>query len=335
MDKRQLASYAYHNCEFTLAIEIVRSAAPCAVRATIDVKSLCELDDGRAAVERAATYLAVHPACGPLHYALGIARYLAGHARDAVEAAFLDAGRAGFVGGAIGQGFLAASAGDFDGAVALFESVAPEDSEVEHGRRLSLFQTHVLAQRLDRAEAELEAADRVLSRNPSLLRGYIGELCWVRLFQARGRFAAAAALVDRMCAQLDETCAPLLFRNVREVRRMIEAQSRDPNIILPKERPQAVAAAALAQIGKKPMLHSLFRYLVQQGGSGATKECIVQNVWDERYNPMVHDDRIYKAVGRLRRILGDDQQAPKLLTQSGRHYVLTIPDAVPGVGGEP
>ena len=44
-----------------------------------------------------------------------------------------------------------------------------------------------------------------------------------------------------------------------------------------------------------------------------------------RLESLPSNHRIYKAIGRLRRLLGDDQHAPRYLTQLGRSYVLNLP----------
>jgi hypothetical protein len=199
-----------------------------------------------------------------------------------------------------------------------------------------LFQVYAAGHRFPEAEQELRAADKLLAAAPSLLRHYWGQLCWVRYLRLRGQFEGAAALLARLEAQLDSASMPRLGRNVAEARRMIDAKSEAPNIIVPPARAGAAEGIphrkALETITKKPMLHSLFTYLGARGAAGATKEEIAANVWEEAYNPLIHDDRIYKAVGRIRRLLGDDLSAPQLLTQMGRHYVLTLPAPTPTSG---
>lgn len=338
MDKRQLASYAYHNCEFRLAIDHVLALPPTPELAEVHIKSLCELDAKETAVETGSIYLQTFPSSGQLHYFVGVAHYLAGHSKQHIEAAFLSAADCGFAGGSMGFAFLEASAQRYGNAVKLLLAAVPSDAELEHARHLSLFQVLTLDGQFAAAEDALRDADLVLSRAPSLLRHYWGQLCWIRCLRAQGRFDGALALVERLLAQLDAKNAPRLHRNATEARKMIEAKSVTPNLNLPKVEPRAGATdgrqQALERITRKPMLHSLYVYLNQRGRLGASKEDIVQSVWEESYNPVIHDDRIYKAIGRLRKLLGDDQQAPRYLTQMGRNYVLTFPTGESEVRGD-
>jgi hypothetical protein len=181
-----------------------------------------------------------------------------------------------------------------------------------------LFQVRVANHELDLARSELIAAETILSRNPSLLRHFWGQLCWVRYQRASGDFAAAQALVERLASQIDPAIAPRLARNISEARRLINERSDLPNIKLPPR-------AAPALLGRKPMLNSLYAYLQSAGPVGATKEDITRSVWEETYNPTIHDDRIYKTIARLRKLLGDCHSSPNHLIQRGRHYVLATP----------
>ena len=137
---------------------------------------------------------------------------------------------------------------------------------------------------------------------------------------------------------------PQLHRNaIVEKQGIIERESH-VRLKAPKENPAPAPRGFafgsplgpppnVATISRKPMLHSLYTFLATQGPRGATKEEIVTRVWEENYNPLIHDDRIYKAIGRLRKLLGDDQSSPRFLTQLGRNYVLTQPDQPAVIGG--
>lgn len=338
MDTRQLASYAYHNCEFALAVELVQRSPATAELAGIHIKALCELDAAEIAIAVSEAYLQLYPENGELRYFLGMARYLAGQSKGVIEAAFLEAAELGYPGGQMGLAFLEAAKGRVASAIDLLNSVSCQHWELEHARKLSLFQALAADGRLEEAALELRAADKILQCTPSLLRSYWGQLCWVRLFRYQSRFDGALALVDRLLALLDSALTPRLFRNATETRRLAALRSDALNLTLPTSQagePSPNRQGALSSITRKPMLHSLFAYLQTRGHLGATKEDIAQNVWEESYNPLIHDDRIYKAIGRLRKILGDDLQAPRFLTQVGRSYVLTPPAGELESPGEP
>lgn len=53
----------------------------------------------------------------------------------------------------------------------------------------------------------------------------------------------------------------------------------------------------------KPLIRTFLEQLAKNQDHPLSKEQIVQNVWKERYNPAVHDARIYTSIKRLRQIL--------------------------------
>jgi tetratricopeptide (TPR) repeat protein len=333
MDTRQLTSYAYHNCEFRRVLDLSQGGD--AELQALRIKALCELDDKSTAVRQAQLALARFPEDGALHYLLGMSLYLDGSPKAPIEAAFLAATECGYTGGNMGLAFLEFIGNRTENALNLLMMARCDEPELDHIRRLMMFQILAVCQELTDAETQLGEADRILAQNPSLLRQLWGQLCWVRLLRAKGRFDGAQAVVERILAQVDERATPRLYRNAREALRMVLARREDANLILPpdaaNESPQA---QALGRIRRKPMLHSLYAYLSTRGRQGACKEEIVQNVWAESYNPVVHDDRIYKTIGRLRKLLGDDLAQPRFLTQVGRNYVLNLPVGGPESTGE-
>src|SRR4051794_23054583 len=100
MDLRALAGYAYHNCEFRHAVDLIRSGTPDDVLAEIHVKCLAELDEKDAGVKWAQTYAHAFPRAGSLRYLVGMARYLAGHPAPEVNQAFAEADALGHPSGA-------------------------------------------------------------------------------------------------------------------------------------------------------------------------------------------------------------------------------------------
>lgn len=321
MDLSTLAGYAYHNCEFQRAVDLLLASAPDATAAEIHVKCLAELDQKDLGLKWALTYAADFPSSGALSYLVGMAAYLAGRPAAEVEAAFVKARALAYPGAALGLAFIAFAGRRFDDAAHLLAEGRGLAPEMEHVRRLMLFQVRAAAGDLEAAERELTQADRLLKDTPSLLRQLWGQLCWVRLLRAKGTFEGARAVLERILAQVSPATTPRLHRNALEALRMIEQRSGAANITLPPA--SATPKGLPAAIRRKPMLSSLYAFLASVGPKGASKEALAAAVWDERYNPVVHDDRIYKAVARLRKLIGDDQDQPTLLVQLGRQYILT------------
>ncbi len=326
MDMRHPADYAYHNCEFHSSIALIgQTGAIYEDLALLHIKNLCELDLAQAAVEQCDKYLEIYPDSGHLHYLLGMAKYLAGKSLNQIESSFLTATELGFSGGPIGLAFIEFANRHYNNAIKIAESRICEDSEMEHVRCLILFQLHLAETDIASAEVWLQKADRVLKKHPSLLRQYWGQLCWVRLLRAKGTFDSAALVIDRVIDQLSPEETPRIIRNALEAKRMINAGLGTVEIIMPpilRSELDQVHEKLPPEISSRPMLMAFYDTLLKCGIVGASKEHLAERVWEESYNPAIHDTRIYKTVARLRKLLGDNNKSPKKLVQMGRQYVL-------------
>jgi hypothetical protein len=320
-----MASYAYHNLEFQDAIELAEKHAPHdSDLASIHLKCLCELDRSTEAVSFGESYQRIFSHSGDINYWLGMSQYLSGSPTQTIEQQFLKSTSLGFSAGELGLAFLAFSDGRNQDGIKLLTKCRLDSPELDHIRCLMLFQGHTIINDLEEAERHLKISDNVLRRSPSLLRRLWGQLCWVRLLRAKGRFEGARVVLERTMDQLDPDRTPRLFRNGTSAKELIHKQDDSTKTINFPTGKSVLNHTKIATITRKPMLNSLFRYLMDKGDTGANKEEIVLAVWQENYNPMIHDDRIYKAVGRLRRLLGDNVTAPNILIQQGRQYVLHL-----------
>jgi hypothetical protein len=329
MDMRHPADYAYHNCEFHSSIALIgQTGAIYEDLAILHIKNLCELDLAHAGVEQTDKYLEIYPDSGHLHYLLGMAKYLAGKNISQIEPSFLTATELGFSGGPIGLAFIEFAKKNYANAIRIAESRICEDAEMEHVRCLILFQLHLAhlnGIECSASEIWLQRADRILKKHPSLLRQYWGQLCWVRLLRAKGIFDSALLVIDRIIDQLSPKETPRIVRNALESKRMIKAGSGFSNITIPPTPTQAEEQGREKlppEITSRPMLMAFYDLLLKCGMNGASKEHLAEKVWEEPYNPNIHDTRIYKTVARLRKLLGDNNKNPTKLIQMGRQYVL-------------
>ncbi len=68
--------------------------------------------------------------------------------------------------------------------------------------------------------------------------------------------------------------------------------------------PRKNNASILIQIEKLPIQRKLLFALIAAYPNSVSKEDLVSQVWDELYNPLVHDTVLYRTVSRLRKLLG-------------------------------
>ena len=325
----EMVAYCYNNCEFHKALQLIDRLPLDAEAALLRIKCLYELDKAHEAAQFADRIRLEFPFNGRLHYQRGISFYLAGRPTRDIEDAFTEALSLGYREAHMGMAFLAFVAKNHDRAIEFLHRAASEDGESEHSRMLKLAQIHMAKEDLESAEKCLYNSKRLLIDSPSLLRSLWSDLCHVRLLRAKEMFEAAKASVDHLLAQLNERTTPRLHRNAVEADNLISARDASQHIMVPNGEPE-LDKQVLNRITRKPVLYSLYEFLKTCGLNGATKEDIVNEVWQEDYNPLMHDDRLYKSVGRLRRLLGDDNESPRTLILRGRNYVLNRQYAVAG-----
>ena len=316
MHQLRLAQYAYHNCELSEALHFTQ-ALHSAEGQALAIKILCEMDQADVAMAQAMALSAKFPEDGLYSYLAGMSAYLAGKDRELVTSFFQMAIEKRHPAGHLGMAFIHFANDNPEQAEGLLSTVRLSDPELDHIRYLMLFQVRSGDQN-EQAEAALRAADDILSANPSLLRHLWGQLCWVRHLRVTGSSDGAMTLLVRLESLISQQQTPRLARNITVARQLLESQNSSTQTLnLPP-------AECPGPIRRKPILYAMFIFLNGRSGAGVSKEDLAEQIWQESYNPVVHDDRIYKSINRLRRALGDDVKEPQILTQVGRNYFLNI-----------
>ncbi len=318
-----VATYAYHNGELTAAVRYLDKVPDSPEAAILRVKCLCELDQPALAHEYATLAARDFPASGALQYYRGMALCLARGDAVAIAQAFQAAAALGDPSAPLGLAFVAYAAGDLDGALENLLAAPVVEAEMAHVRLLMLFQVAMDQKDLAAAERYLEDSDRVLRGAPSLLRSYWGQLCWVRFLNISRSFELAAVALRHLKAQLSSGRTPRLYRNVLDLELRLASRDGASEVNLPGTTMSRRAFDPTQEIASKPTLSCLFHFLAARGDDGATKDEIVRHVWDNAYNPVTHDDRLYKSIGRLRKLLERSGRGDGMLFLRGAHYVLT------------
>ncbi len=77
-------------------------------------------------------------------------------------------------------------------------------------------------------------------------------------------------------------------------------------LVLDLKSNQASYGSRSCLVGDRPVLMALLELFIRNHGSYFSKEELIQKIWNENYNPLIHDSRIYVNVQRLRQLLRDD-----------------------------
>ncbi len=75
------------------------------------------------------------------------------------------------------------------------------------------------------------------------------------------------------------------------------------------------------EIGNQFLLLSLLKILAQEPGVRMTKEDITLRLWKQEYNPLVHDNKIYVTIRRLRSMIESDRQKPFYILSAQDGYM--------------
>ena len=70
------------------------------------------------------------------------------------------------------------------------------------------------------------------------------------------------------------------------------------------------------------ILLDMLRMFVKQPGTVHTKESLVRQVWKQEYDPVVHDNKIYVTIKRLRKLIEPDYDKPKYIFRAKNGYYL-------------
>jgi DNA-binding response OmpR family regulator len=70
------------------------------------------------------------------------------------------------------------------------------------------------------------------------------------------------------------------------------------------------------------ILLDMLRMFMKQPGMVHTKEQLVRHVWKQEYDPVVHDNKIYVTIKRLRKLIEPDYDKPKYIFRAKNGYYL-------------
>ena len=70
------------------------------------------------------------------------------------------------------------------------------------------------------------------------------------------------------------------------------------------------------------ILLDLLKLFVQNPGQVYTKECLVEKVWKQSYDPRYHDNKIYVTIKRLRKLIEPEYDKPKYIFRAKNGYYL-------------
>ena len=314
----EVASIHYADCRFSECLRLVEARND-AASLELAAKALLELDRAEEACELLRPHAFVIGE-SRLRYWYGVCLYAARADRVQIEAVFRTDSQTATSYEKLGLVFLKYCAGNYDDALVTANSIVAA-GDIEHVRRMMIVQILLDASRLDEAKVALDEANVWLRTSPTVMRNFWQDLMEIRFLRAGRRFDSARCLADRLRDRIGGSELHRLQRNLDEAIRLIEREESQDTVRLPTE--EGLKLAGELGLRGKPMLNSLFSELFRAAATGLTKEEIADRVWGEVYNPLVHNERIYKSINRLNKHISLENRQHHI-SQNGSHYVLCI-----------
>lgn len=323
----QTANLLYHAARFQAALDLIKVLPPSVETVILGVKSAIELDQLEMAESIAKQGLEQFPDSGKIHYYRGVVAMLtwniATHSA-APEDWFQKSIALGMPEAHMGLGFVAHQKFRYNEALECLRRVSFSEPELEHARLLKLFQTYLALGQEREAEETIIMSRRIVAQMNSYVRLMWSEIYGLKLLWLKGQTEVLRLQLSQTLATVEPRVMPRLYRALLELRRLMDLPKQMAEQRQIQQQPHLAIDHAVEAIASKPVLYELYEYLRSSGARGADKQTIVNRIWQEQYNPMIHDSRLYKAVARLRKILGDDARSPRMIVLKGRTYFLNI-----------
>ncbi len=90
---------------------------------------------------------------------------------------------------------------------------------------------------------------------------------------------------------------------------------RERKIVIEKEKGEI-------HFERRFILLEILYLLASEPGEVFTKDILVERIWRESYNPMIHDSKVYTSISRLRRLIEPDFKRPRYILNERDGYSL-------------
>lgn len=130
-----------------------------------------------------------------------------------------------------------------------------------------------------------------------------------RTYMALGNAERAQIFFDLITDAISELELNSLKQALDRVSKTID--NKQNHLQLDRER-KVVIEATLGEVHfeRRFVLLEILYLLSSQPGRVFTKEDLVDKIWRESYNPMIHDSKVYTSISRLRKLIEPDFKRP-------------------------
>ncbi len=151
-----------------------------------------------------------------------------------------------------------------------------------------------------------------LLRNIGFTYRESGELDMARVYLRLARKSVDPENLRRMTRQIDSTLVELGETGREDFDLVFDAAS---NSVSEKKKGRI-------DFKNQFILLDMLRLFMKQPGIVHSKEHLVKSVWKQEYDPVIHDNKIYVTIKRLRKLIEPDYDKPKYIFRAKNGYYL-------------
>lgn len=163
-------------------------------------------------------------------------------------------------------------------------------------------------------------------RNSKSLMDYIGLLYELgNAYLDIGDQKNGAIYLQLALASMDPVNMKSLHNAIQKRLKSLDAPSEpDWDIVFVKAR-RLIIEKEKGEIDLKNqvLLFNVFELFFENPGFAYSKEQLVKIIWNEDYNPGIHDNKIYVTIKRLRELIEPNYERPKYIIRSKNGYFLS------------
>lgn len=172
-------------------------------------------------------------------------------------------------------------------------------------------------------EVYWQAYDEIKKNKSFTLSVYVSYLMG-KTYIDLGDLAMARTYLNLAKKSIDPENMVILARNLDEVFAKIQNDQNDDYDLVFDFENNSVTEKRIGKVDFKNqfILLDLLRLFTQNQGNVYSKEYLVEKVWKQKYDPSVHDNKVYVTIKRLRQMIEPDIDKPKYLFRAKNGYFM-------------
>jgi DNA-binding winged helix-turn-helix (wHTH) protein len=154
------------------------------------------------------------------------------------------------------------------------------------------------------------AAHSILKSHRNWSHYYYVLLGLGRAYQALGNHERGQIFFDLISDAIGNLELNALKRMLERIS-SASSQQRGHRLLVDRER-KVIVEPKIGEVHfeRRFVLLEIFYLLASQPGKVFSKEDLVDKIWRESYNPMIHDSKVYTSISRLRKLIEPDFKRP-------------------------